>query len=194
MRGESIVFAEVITDELYDTEHAKNTGSLSADHPLRDPFRSQHPVLKVKVAALLALLEGRRNVTPDDWRLAQIVIDTSDRVRIYLQALAAGKAAAAREAAERSEHALEWHREHARTSVREAAATASDQRLAARVASWVHEDGPASLAAFRRRVAGRERAGFEAAVEYAVLIGWVVIDTSAGAKALLVPGGSRPTI
>jgi hypothetical protein len=194
MMGESIVFAETITDELYDTEHAKNTGSLPHDHPLRDPFRSQHPVLKVKIAALLALLEGRRNVTDEDWRLAQIVIDTSDRVRQYLQAVAAGKARAAREAAEASEHALEWRREQARHSVRDAAATASDQRLAARVATWVHDGGPAPLAAFRRRVAGRERAGFEAAVEYATAAGWIVIDDSAGAKALLAPGGARPVV
>jgi hypothetical protein len=185
----------VITDELYDTEHAKNTGSLSADHPLRDPFRSQHPVLKVKVAALLALLEGRRNVTPDDWRLAQIVIDTSDRVRIYLQALAAGKAAAAREAAERSEHALEWHREHARTSVREATTTAADRRLAVRLAIWVHEDGPATVGALRKRSAGRDRPNVEAGIELAVVSGWLMYEHDAGgATGRVLPGGSRPTV
>jgi hypothetical protein len=195
MRGESIVFAESITDELYDTEHAKNTGSLPADHPLRDPFRSQHPVLKVKVSALLALLEGRRNVTDDDWRLAQIVIDTSDRVRQHLQAVAAGKARAAREAAEAAEHALEWHREHARHSVREAATSAADHRVAVRTAMLVHEGGPATLGALRKRTAQRDRSGLEAAVELAVSAGWLVYEADAtGPTGKLAAGPSRPTV
>lgn len=191
MMGESIVFAEAITDELYDTEHAKNTGSLPADHPLRDPFRSQHPVLKVKIAALLALLEGRRNVTLEDWRLAQIVIDTSDRVRQHLQAVAAGKARAAREAAEASEHALEWHREQARHSVRTALETSSEQRLAARVGQWVHEGRAGTLGALRRAAPSRDRPLIEAAVELAVVAGWVELDAAAGK---VTPGVSRPTI
>jgi hypothetical protein len=191
MMGESIVFAEAITDELYDTEHAKNTGSLPEGHPLRDPFRSQHPVLKVKVAALLALLEGRRNVTLEDWRLAQIVIDTSDRVRQYLQAVAAGKARAAREAAEASEHALEWRREQARHSVRESLESSSEQRLATRVAVWVHEGGPATLGALRKRAASRDRPLVEAAVEHARLAGWIEIDIEAR---MVTAGGSRPVM
>lgn len=195
MMGESIVFAETITDELYDTEHAKNTGSLPHDHPLRDPFRSQHPVLKVKIAALLALLEGRRNVTDEDWRLAQIVIDTSDRVRQYLQAVAAGKARAAREAAEASEHALEWHREQARHSVRETVTSAADHRLAVRVGTWVHEGGPATLGALRKRAASRERPNVEAAIELAVSAGWIVPGVDgAGLTGKYDPGPSRPTV
>lgn len=195
MMGESIVFAEAITDELYDTEHAKNTGSLPHDHPLRDPFRSQHPVLKVKVAALLALLEGRRNVTLEDWRLAQIVIDTSDRVRQYLQAVAAGKARAAREAAEASEHALEWHREQARHSVREAVASTADRRVAVRAAVRVHEAGGMTLGALRRVTAMRDRPAIEAAVELAVGAGWLVFEADAGGSTgKLAPGPSRPTV
>lgn len=193
--GESIVFAEAITDELYDTEHAKNTGSLPAGHPLRDPFRSQHPVLKVKCAALLALLEGRRNVTDDDWRLAQIVIDTSDRVRAYLQALAAGKAAAVREAAESAEHAMEWRREQARHSVREAVETGVERRVAVRAAVRVHEAGGMTLGALRRVTAMRDRPAIEAAVELAVGAGWLVYETDAGGSTgKLAPGQSRPTV
>jgi hypothetical protein len=195
MLGESIVFAEAITDELYDTEHAKNTGSLPHDHPLRDPFRSQHPVLKVKIAALLALLEGRRSVTADDWRLAQIVIDTSDRVRQYLQAVAAGKARAAREAAEANEHALEWHREQARHSVREAVETGAERRVAVRAAVRVHEAGGMTLGALRRVTAMRDRPVIEAAVELAVAAGWIVYDADAGGSTgRLAAGPSRPTV
>jgi hypothetical protein len=190
-----ITFDEAITEELYDTEHAKNTGSLPAGHLLLDPFRSQHPVLKVKVAALLALLESRRRVTLDDWRLAQMVIDTSDRVRIYLQALALGKAQAAREAAERSEHALEWHREHARHSVREAVETSAERRVAVRAAVRVHESGGMTLGALRRATAMRDRPAVEAAVEIAVAAGWIAYGADeAGGTGRLTPGVSRPTV
>jgi hypothetical protein len=190
MVGESITFDGAILDELYEIEYAKNTGRLPAEHPLRDPFRSQHPVLKVKVASLLALLEARRHVTGEDWRLAQIVIDTSDRVRQYLQALAAGKARAAREAAEATEHALEWRREQARHSVREALETSSEQRLAIRVAAWVHEGGPATIGALRKRAASRDRPLVEAAVELARGAGWIALDADSGKVAA---GPSRPT-
>jgi hypothetical protein len=195
MVGETIVFAHSITDELYDTEHAKNTGSLPADHPLRDPFRSQHPVLKVKIASLLALLEGRRNVDEDDWRLAQVVIDTSDRVRTYLQALAAGKAAAAREAAETAEHAMEWRREQARHSVREAVETGVERRVAVRAAVRVREAGGMTLGALRRVTAMRDRPAIEAAVELAVAAGWLVYDADAGGSTgRLSPGESQPAV
>lgn len=186
-----ITFDEAITEELYDLEHAKNTGSLPADHPLRDPFRSQHPVLKVKVSSLLALLEGRRHVVAEDWRLAQIVIDTSDRVRIYLQALARDAAGKARAAHEAAEGALEAHREHARISVASALETAADRRVAVRVAVVVHEQGPSTVAAVRRKLAHRDRPAVEAAVEHAAGMGWVILDGEAGR---VTPGGSVPAV
>lgn len=197
MIGESVTFAEAILDELYDVEHLKNTGGLPPGHWLLgadgrlDPFRSQHPVLKVKVAALLALLEGRRNVTLDDWHLAQLVLDTSDRVRSYLQDLAAGKAAAAREAAQAAEGHLEWHREHARRAVADATERTAETRVAVRVATWVHEGGPMTLGALRRKGTSADRKLIEAAVEVAVSAGWVVYG---GADGSVHPGVSRPGV
>lgn len=180
MLGESIVFDEAILDELYEIEHAKNTGALPHDHPLRDPFRSQHPVLRVKVAALLALIEGRRNVTLEDWALAGIVLDTSDRVRIYLQALAADAAGKARAASLAAEHEMEAWRAQARQSVTAALEQSQDRRLAVRVAMWVHELGPQTIGALRKRCASRDRPAVEAAVELAVNAAWLVLDREAG--------------
>jgi hypothetical protein len=184
-----ITFDEAITEELYDTEHAKNTGSLPAGHLLLDPFRSQHPVLKVKVAALLALLENRRRVTLDDWRLAQMVIDTSDRVRIYLQALASHAAGKARAALMAAEHEAETHRAHARQAVTAVLEQTAERRLAARVAAWVHEGGAQTLGALRKRAASRDRQMVEAAVELAVEAGWLLLDATVGKVS---PGPSRP--
>jgi len=185
---EPITFAPEILDELYDLEHAKATGTLPADHPLRDSFRSQHTMLKIKVSALLALLDGRRRVIPSDWGLAQMVLDTSDKVRIYLQALvreAAGKARAAQLAAEAE---TEQHRAHARAAVTATLDASAERRVAVRVASRVHEDGPATLPGVRRTLTARDRPFVESAVEIALGTGWLV----AGDDGRLHPGVHRP--
>jgi energy-coupling factor transporter ATP-binding protein EcfA2 len=188
---ETIVFAEAILDELYDIEHAKNTGTLPLEHPLRDPFRSQHPVLKVKVSSVLALLEGRRNVTPDDWRLAQIVIETSDRVRQHLQALAQAAAGKARAAFLAAEAEAEHFRAHARSAVAEALDLTAERRVAVRVATWLHEDAaPMTLGAMRKRATSADRKFVEAGVEIARQAGWL----TAGEDGRWHPGVSRPGV
>lgn len=191
-----ITFAEGILDELYDTEHAKATGSLPAGHWLLDehgqldPFKSQHTVLKVKVSALLALLESRRNVTADDWQLAQVVIDTSDRVRGYLQALARTAAGKARAAALAAEFEAETHRAHARDSVAAALGDTAARRIGVRVAEIVHEHGAMSRGHVRRRLAARDRELVDEGIEYAVAQGWVEL----AGDARIAPSGSRPVV
>lgn len=193
--GEQFVtFDEAILDELYDQEHAKSTGTLPAGHWLLDehgqldPFRSQHPVLKIKVASLLALLESRRHVGAEDWHLAQIVLDTSDRVREYLQALARAAAGKARAAALAAEAEAEQYRAHARASVSATLDLTAERRLAVRVAVWVHEGGPLTVGALRKRAPSRDRPMVEAAVEIAVESGWLVMQSDGHVH----PGGSRP--
>lgn len=188
MMGELVTFAETILDELYEIEHAKNTGGLPADHPLRDPFRSQHPVLKVKVSSLLALLEGRRHVDDEDWRLAQTVIDTSDRVRIHLQALARDAAGKVRAALLAAEHEAETHRAHARSAVSAVLEQTAERRVAARVALRVHEGGPQTLGALKRLTTARDRPMVEAGIEIAVEVAWLVL----GEDGKVHPGPSRP--
>lgn len=189
MLGETITFAEAILDELYETEHAKNTGSLPADHALRDPFRSQHPVLKVKVAAGLALLERRRNVTLDDWALAQIVIDTSDAVRLYLQALGAARAREEAEQADRV-HARRAVMAHAAVDHHSAEkASTAILRLAAGISRKVHAAGEVGLmrSEARKTVASSSRPLFGDALGEAVAAGWLAEDGNR-----LRPGLSRP--
>lgn len=186
---ETIVFAEEILDELYDIEHAKNTGALPDGHPLRDPFRSQHPVLKVKVSSVLALLEGRRNVTPDDWRLAQIVLETSDRVREHLQALARDAAGKARAAFLAAEAEAEHFRQHARAAVAEALDLTAERRVATRLAQRVHDHGPMTLGGLRKTLAGRDKHLAEAGVDIAMGAGWLVaLDDGRH----FGPGSARP--
>lgn len=189
-----VTFAAEILDELYDIEHAKNIGALPAGHWLTtatgelDEFRSQHPVLKVKVAALLALLESRRHVNLDDWQLAQIVLDTSDRVREYLQALARVAAGKARAAALAAEAEAEHYRAHARASVSDALDLTAERRVAVRVAVRVHEQGPQTLGALRKGATSADRKHIEAGVELARTSGWLDM----GEDGRVHPGASRP--
>jgi hypothetical protein len=190
-----ITFAEEILDELYDTEFQKATSALPAGHWLLipgtselDPFKSQHTVLKVKVSALLALLESRRKVNVDDWRLAQVIIDTSDRVRGYLDALARDAAGKARAAFLAAEAEAEHFRAHARSAVAEALDLTAERRFAVRVATWVHELGPLTLGAIRKRAPSRDRPLVESAVEIARESTWVVVADDGH----IHPGSSRP--
>ena len=191
-----VTFAEAILDELYDTEHHKATGSLPAGHWLLipgtaelDPFKSQHTVLKVKTAALLALLEGRRNVALDDWRLAQMIIDTSDRVRGYLDQLAREAAGKARAAFLAAEAEAEQFRAHARSAVAEALDLTAERRVAVRLAQRVHDNGPMTLGGLRKTLAGRDKHLTESAIDIAMGAGWLV---PAEGDRLFGPGSARP--
>lgn len=191
LNEDPITFAGEILDELYDLEHAKSTGTLPAEHPLRDEFRSQHTMLKIKVAALLALLESRRRVSPEDWRLAQIILDTSDTVRITLQKLGA---AAARDEARRADeaHARRAVMAHAAIGQHEASEVSTAvSRLAAALAGKVAAAGAEGLmrSAARKTVASTSRPLFGDALTLAVDMAWIVED---GAR--LRMGASMPAL
>jgi hypothetical protein len=187
--AQTMTFAEAILDELYDLEHAKASGTLPADHPLRDPFRSQHTMLKIKVSSLLALLESRRHVDGEDWLLADVVLATSDNVREYLQALAREAAGKARAALLAAEAEAEHHRAYARASVTAALDSTAETRVAIRLAQRVHDDGPMTLGALRKTLAGRDKHLTEGATDLAMRSGWLVV---AEGGRLFGPGSSRP--
>jgi hypothetical protein len=53
-----------------------------------DMMEAKDDLGRLKFAALLAILNGRTNVTVDDWRLAGIALDVSKAVRAHITALA----------------------------------------------------------------------------------------------------------
>lgn len=65
-----------ICAELRRNDTARVRGELR-----RDPLDSHEPLMKVKLAGLLATLASRTHVTPDDWRLAGVIWETSCGVR-----------------------------------------------------------------------------------------------------------------
>ncbi len=76
-----------------------------------DPLKGHYNLLRLKVAAALALLDGRRNVTEEDWELSQCVMDvhtdTIEMVRSFLRKKQRDAVAAK---AEREEQAKEERR------------------------------------------------------------------------------------
>ena len=62
-----------------------------------DPLKSHRNLSKLKIAALLAALDGRRDVNPDDWALGELIMRESDhQLDIIRAACAETKAAAQR--------------------------------------------------------------------------------------------------
>jgi hypothetical protein len=73
-----------ITDEVLTARREKLRGRLVVDE-----LDTHRGLLRLKVAALLARLECRLNVSAQDWMLAEIVMDTSDQVRDWVRGVVA---------------------------------------------------------------------------------------------------------
>lgn len=175
-----VTFDEPIRDELFELHHGLSTGSLAL------PELDAHmPLTKVKVAVLLAQLEGRRHVTVEDWQLAGVVWLTSCRVRDHLvafgQAMRVKDSAAKRAAYAGQEAAAEVARHEVRTEV-EARRIA---RVADRIAKLAGEAGPEGVPLGRLRgakLAARDRDVFAEALDVAVARLTVIVKTIDGTE------------
>jgi hypothetical protein len=162
--GGTITVAKSITTELRSRRLAVARGE-----QLPDPLDSQRPACQAKEAAMLALLDGRTAVTEDDWRLAGMVMDVSDRLRRGVMAEHRAKRAAEDEARGRAQ------------GVREAAAaTEKDRRLvlvmAERIRDRTPPDGIGRGELCRLLTKGRTRHRFDPAVDLAVANRWVKVE------------------
>lgn len=180
-----VSFAPQIMAELGAGHRARLRGEEGAALPLLD---AQRPLTVVKIAALLAQLDGRRHVDADDWRIAHMVWDTSCAVRdhtIVLGRMAAGKA----RAVDVGRHAeREAAAEAARTAVREGHYDARVARVARRVATVVTTEKDIPRRELRNKIAQRDREAFDEALDMAVANGWVARD-----DAHLTPGPVSPS-
>ena len=145
-------------------------------------------LLQLKVAALLAVLDGRLNITEEDFQLAACIKASSDATRASVEDTVR------RDAAKREEDASF---RQARRAVR-ADIEVAENRIATcamKVAQKVWADPD-------RRWTGREmqqamrrwREEYSDAVDHAVAKGWITVETEPGqgdAKRLLRPGKVR---
>lgn len=68
------------------TAYREHRAAVARGDVSEGPLDGHLPLLRAKVGALLALLDGRRDVTDEDWELAGTVVDTSVAVRDALMA------------------------------------------------------------------------------------------------------------
>lgn len=173
-----ITFSDEIDRRLWDENHARATGEVEAA-----PFDSHRPQMHAKVAALLALLDGRTKVDEEDWRLARLVLEVSDVVRDQLVDHGAQQQRRAEEA--RTEAHVT---RQVRTKLAVDAVDADVARVAAALARKVRDKGLQTHGAARQLLASRDRTYFDAAVRHAVSLGWLGDDGSA-----IAAGASAPT-
>lgn len=159
---------EVVAD--LRSEHlAKARGELVVDEQ-----DSQAPFMRCKVAALLALLDNRLDVTAQDWELAGQVWETSCAVRDAL--VEHGRAIAAREAEERVQMRVQIAE---RTAAVVGQVDAKLMKLAQNLAGKVAEKGGMTHGAAKQSLRSDNRALFTSVVDVAVAQGWV-IETATG--------------
>lgn len=146
-------------------------------------------LLRLKLAALLAILDGRLDIGEEDWQLAACVKQASNDTRTTVEE--AVKQDAARREAEQSSRL-------ARRAVQADVAVAERRVIdcARKVAQKVWREPERWTVAELRRSMSRWRDVLDEGVEHAVLEGWVVEKTEPGQganKRLLRRGETRPS-
>lgn len=141
-----------------------------------DPLDSHRGLLKLKVAGLLGLLDGRQEVSPEDWSLAEMVLSTSDGVRCSVNEVLAADAERAAELADRREARRARVRAEAASGAEEAAyaaaldsAAGSIARKAAKVGLLDRSEATRCMKSTHRKLVRTEEA-----IDHAVSQGWLV--------------------
>ncbi|MFE2311628.1 hypothetical protein ACFXC8_00255 [Streptomyces sp. NPDC059441] len=126
-------------------------------------------LMKVKLAALFALLDGGRyEVTEDDWALAEVAWDASCKVRDSLVLRAQREAAAEKQRAEDAKVHAEL-----RSHVAKKDADLTLERVAHLVRRHASTVGGITYGGLKKALASRDRPVAEKAVSLAVARGWV---------------------
>lgn len=175
--GSGVTVPDAVTDEIDTLLFAVGT---SAESPTN--LDSQWVGSMLRMSGLLTLLDGRFEVTAEDWQLAGAMWQASAAVRDALVSRAADTAERTREAANQF---------NADKQVQAAAAVAAAPkaivRCAARISAHVHTEGQLSRGEANRMLANRDRKFLESALEHASDVGWLIVGD------LLIPGVSRPS-
>lgn len=154
-----------------------------------DDQNSHEPLMRCKLAALLCVLDGRLEVTADDWRLAGMIWQTSCAVRDRLVEFGRQQAAAEEDA--RRERLVQdvQASEAARLRV-----SVDVERVAKRIHHMAAEAAEAGLSLKRwvvkKNRMGRDKPLFDAALAYARGVGWVAEEEVDGCLGM---GHSRPS-
>ncbi|MFF3875998.1 hypothetical protein [Streptomyces sp. NPDC001978] len=161
-----ITYPKRVKDLLWGDRVLRNRGELQV------PELDGHAgLIKVKLAALLALLDDRYGVTEEDWQLAEVMWDASCAVRDSLLARARREAEAAKQQQEEAKLQAELRAHQAKNDD-----DATVQRLAIRAREFARQESGRTFGAFRKSLASRDRSSAERAVDRAEAEGWVFME------------------
>jgi hypothetical protein len=156
------------------------TGRRSRRRSTPDPYAAHHDLLRHKLAAVLAYLDGRWGISADDWRLAGMLVVVSVAARTRLLDDIAAEA----------ERWDEWRRNRAaKAEVAKVRAVREDEEAArltrvvdrARdLVSKVAAEPGISPADLRRKIRHTNRDEVEPALDHAVEMGWLVVTELPG--------------
>jgi hypothetical protein len=184
VRHQHVVVAESVVGPIRRDHLARQRGTTSVDH-----WSAHRNLIRLKVAALLGILDGRVDVAEDDWALAGMVIVASEHVR------AAAHTAISRES-ERVES--EASARYSRRQVQASRAVETNHIVdTARALTKLVRTSPGALAPSdaRRKTRHSRRQWVEDALDHALSVGWIVERTEPGhgtARTRLYPGPHRP--
>lgn len=181
-----VSFDESIKAELRAADLAKVRGHL--DPSEFNQLDSQAPVMRVKLASLLAILAGRRHVNTEDWRLAQLLWGASCATRDAVLEYSAAQRRAEQEQRTKARIEEEVRVDHAKQLAEEKRTDRAVERVALRLSAYVHEKGPQPRSVLRGRVAGREKKLLPDAYAYGLLREWLIED-----EGKFVPGPVPPS-
>ncbi|MFD9515916.1 hypothetical protein [Streptomyces sp. NPDC059979] len=181
-----VSFDESIKAELRAADLAKVRGLVNPSE--LNQFDSQAPVMRVKLASLLAILAGRHHVTVEDWQLALMLWQSSCATRDAILAYSSAQRRLEQEKRTAARIEEEVRVDGAKQLAVEARADRAVERIATRIAVMVQERGPQSRRAVRDRVAGRDKQHLGDALAYAVLREWVAV-----ADGKVAPGPVPPS-
>ncbi|GAA3727554.1 hypothetical protein [Streptomyces tremellae] len=167
-----VSFDESIRAELRAADLAKVRGQLAAAE--FNQLDSQAPVMRVKLASLLAILAGRQHVVPEDWQLALLLWEASCATRDAVLAYGAAQRRAEHERRTTARIEEEVRVDHAKHLAEEKRTHRIVERLALRISAYVHAHGPQHRKALRGRAAGQEKKLLPDAYDYALLREWLV--------------------
>ncbi|KMS74529.1 hypothetical protein ACH49_22435 [Streptomyces leeuwenhoekii] len=167
-----VTFDQAIKDELRVADLAKVRGEVPAEE--LNPLDSHAPLMRVKLSALLALLAGRRHVNGEDWRLATLLWEASCATRDAVLEYSAAQRRAEQEKRTLARIEEEVRIDHAKQLAEERRVDRAVEKLALRIAAYVHAHGPQPRKVLRGRAAGKEKRLMPDVYDYAVLREWLV--------------------
>ncbi|MBA5222239.1 hypothetical protein [Streptomyces griseoaurantiacus] len=171
-----ITFPVEVQQELWDINIARSRGEVEVGE-----LDGHEQLTRIKVSALLALLDFRQEVNLEDWELSKVIWDASCSLRNALLEKAK------RDAIQKKQQNIS---DHVEMATRAESAKREVEDAIERIARSVHRKvkaNPMTLGALRKSLASRDRDRLMRAVDHAAAKGWVIEE---GGE--VRPGDSEP--